>query len=84
MAAKPPPDRGNDPRRKPQPLNMVRGGAVCDPKEKGGHLVRGSNQPAVCMPTPGMDPRPRWRQAGKVGGKARHSLHYLQHRKPGE
>jgi hypothetical protein len=79
------PDRGGDPKRQAaMPLNIVRGGGVCDPKEKGGHILRGSNQPAVCMPTPGPDPRPRYRQAGKIGGKARHSTHYLQHRKSGE
>lgn len=80
-----PPDRGNDPRRQPvQPLNQVRGGGICDPGAKGGHIMKGSYAPAVCMPTPGLDPRPRWRQAGKVGGKSRHSQHYLQHRKGGK
>jgi hypothetical protein len=91
----PPPDRANHPGRQvgppmwnvaagSMPLNVVRGGAVCDPKEKGGHIVRGSMHAAVCMPTPGGDPRPRYREAGKIGGKARHSVHYLQHRAPGE
>lgn len=79
-----PPDRGKDPKRRPQPLNIVRGGGICDPKEKGGHVMKGSNQAAVCMPTPGADARPRWRQAGKVGGSSRHSTHAMQHRKGGK
>ena len=81
-----PKDRANDPARKPsQPLNFVRGGAVCNPQEKGGHVMKGSGQPAVCMPTAGGDPRPRYRQAGKaVTPPSRHSVHFLQHRKGGE
>jgi hypothetical protein len=76
-----PPDRAKDSRRQPpQPLNMVRGGAICDPQQKGAHLMKGSGQAAICMPTPGIDQRPRWRQAGKLGGKSRHSLHFKQHR----
>jgi hypothetical protein len=93
--SKPPPDRAEEPNRKvgpnpsswtegAMPLNIVRGGGVCEPSQHGGHILRGSMQPAVCMPTPGPDPRPRYRQAGKIGGKARHSTHFLQHRKPGE
>lgn len=80
-----PPDRGNDPKRKPtQPLNVVRGGGICQSGEKGAHIMKGSNAPAVCMPTPGLDPRPRWRQAGKpVTPPSRHSQHFLQHRKGG-
>ena len=67
------------------PLNFVRGGGVCDPMEKGGHILRGSGQPAVCLPTPGPDPRPRYRQAGvHRTPRARHSTAYLQRRKPGE
>jgi hypothetical protein len=89
----PPPDRAGSPNRRPpmwnvqgdkMPLNVVRGGGVCDPKETGGHIIRGSGSAALCMPTPGPDPRPRYREAGKIGGKARHSTHYLQHRKPGQ
>jgi len=76
-----PPDRGGHPNRQAMPLNMVRGGGVCNPGEKGAHVLKGSGQPAVCMPTPGPDPRPRYRQAGKIGGKARHSTQWAQHRK---
>jgi hypothetical protein len=79
----PPPDRGKDPKRRPQPLNLVRGGGICDPGEKAGHVMKGSYKPAVCMPTAGSDPRPRWRQAGKMGQKSRHTLHHTQHRKGG-
>ena len=78
-----PPDRGNDPSRKPSmPLNMVRGGTVCDPKDQGhgGHLVKGSGKAAICMPTPGADSRPRWGAAGEVRGKSRHSQQFKQHR----
>ena len=67
------------------PLNFVRGGGLCDPGEKGGHIIRGSLHPAVCTPTPGPDPRSRYRQAGLYRTpKARHSTAYLQKRKPGE
>lgn len=67
------------------PLNFVRGGGLCDPKEKGGHIIRGSLMPAVCLPTPGPDPRARYRQAGvSRTPRARHSTAYLQKRKPGE
>lgn len=83
-----PPNRANHPGRQvgapghaaPQPLNMVRGGSVCDPQEQGGHLMKGSGSAAICMATPGVDQRPRWRQAGKIGGKSRHSTHFEQHR----
>jgi hypothetical protein len=63
---------------------MVRGGGICNPQEKGAHLMKGSGQAAMCMPTPGPDPRPRWRQAGKIGGRSRHSTHALQHRQGGK
>lgn len=46
------------------PIKYVRGGAICDPKEKGAKLIRGTGNPAVCRPTPGPDPRPRYRAAG--------------------
>jgi len=79
--ALPPPDRGGDSKRQVQPLNFVRGGAVCQAGEKGGHLLKGTNAPAVCMPTVGSDTRARWRAAGRVNPiKARHSIQYLQHR----
>jgi hypothetical protein len=81
--AKPPRDRAKDKNR--QPLNVVRGGAVCDPGEKGGHVMKGSYHAAVCMPTLGTDPRPRYREAGRpVTPPSRHSLHFLQHRKGGK
>jgi hypothetical protein len=81
-----PPDRGNDEKRRPaQPLNVVRGGAVCDPGQKGGHVMKGSMAPAVCMPTVGTDTRPRYRQAGEpVTPPSRHSVHWAQHRKGGK
>ena len=64
---------------------MVRGGAVCDPGQKGGHILKGTGQPAVCMPTAGPDQRPRYRQAGKpTAPPSRHSVHFLQHRKGGK
>lgn len=67
------------------PLNIVRGGAVCDPGEKGGHVMRGSLHAAVCLPTPGPDTRPRYREAGvHRTARSRHSIAYLQKRKPGE
>ena len=91
---KPPPDRGNHPARQVgrnsvdpanPPLKMVRGGAVCNPNDQGGHLIKGSGSAAVCMPTMSQDPRPRYREAGKpVTPPSRHSVHFLQHRKGGE
>jgi hypothetical protein len=67
--SKPPPDRGRDKNRQPeQAVNMVRGGAVCDTASvgKGAHLIRGmEHHVAVCLPTPGPDPRGRWRAAGQ-------------------
>jgi hypothetical protein len=86
MSSKPPPDRGKDPKRQPaQPLNVVRGGSVCDPGQKGGHIMKGSMKAAVCMPTVGSDPRPRYREAGKpVTPPSRHSVQWAQHRKGGK
>jgi hypothetical protein len=87
---KPPPDRGGHPGRQvgrdaPQPLSVVRGGAICEPNERGGHVMKGSMHAAVCMPTVGADPRPRYREAGKaVTPHSRHSTHALQHRKGGK
>lgn len=49
---------------KKKAIKYVRGGAICDPDEKGARLIRGSGQPAVCRTTPGKDPRPRYRVAG--------------------
>src|SRR5215467_1328119 len=85
LMAKPPPDRGKDPKRQAQPLNIVRGGAVCDPGQKGGHILKGSGQPAVCMPTGGTHPRPSDHEAGKgVTPPSRHRVHSAKHRKGGK
>lgn len=46
-------------------IRYVRGGSICDPGEKGARLIRGTGAPAVCRTTPGPDPRPRWRVAGR-------------------
>ena len=46
-------------------IRYVRGGSICDPDEKGAHLIRGSGSPASCRATPGKDTRPRWRVAGR-------------------
>ncbi len=46
-------------------IQYVRGGSICSPGDKNAHLIRGSGAPAVCRTTPGKDPRPRWRVAGK-------------------
>ena len=46
-------------------IKQVRGGSICKPGEGGAHLIRGTRQPAICRTTPGIDPRPRWRVAGK-------------------
>ena len=48
-----------------QGVKYVRGGAICDPKDKSSKLIRGSGSPAICKSTPGKDPRPRYRAAGK-------------------
>ena len=61
-------------RNKPKPskdsdddkaIRYVRGGSICNPDEEGAHLIRGSGSPANCRTTPGGDPRPRWRVAGR-------------------
>jgi hypothetical protein len=53
-------------------LDMVRGGSICDATSESGHLVKGSNKPAICVTTPPKnpkgDPRPRWRVAGEPAG----------------
>jgi hypothetical protein len=92
--AKPPPDRANHPARQvgsnfvnpaDPPLKVVRGGAVCDPDQGGGHIMKGSLSAAVCMPTVGKDPRPRYREAGQpVTPPSRHSVQWAQHRKGGK
>ena len=46
--------------------------------------MKGSLHAAVCMPTVGLDPRPRYREAGKsVTKPSRHSTQWAQHRKGG-
>lgn len=92
--AKGPPDRGKAPARQVgrntvdpnnMPLKNVRGGSVCDPGDRGGHLIKGSMSAAVCMPTMGKDPRPRYREAGQpVTPPSRHSTQWAQHRKGGK
>ena len=51
-------------------VRIVRGGGICGKGDMApGHdpaMVRGSMQIAQCRPTPGPDPRPRWRVAGKM------------------
>lgn len=93
MAGKPPPDRAKHPARQvgsnfvtpgDMPLKSVRGGAVCDPDDRGGHIMKGSLNAAVCMPTMGKDPRPRYREAGQpVTPPSRHSTQWAQHRTGG-
>ena len=74
------PDRGGDKSR--QPLNVVRGGSVCQPGGPGGHVLRGTMSPAVCMPTVGADTRPRWRDVANLNAHrvSRHSTAWAQHR----
>ena len=48
-------------------VRVVRGGGICAKGDKPA-LVRGSMQSAMCVSTPGKDPRPRWRVAGKARG----------------
>lgn len=77
-----PGDRSKDPKRQVQPLNIVRGGSVCQQGEKGAHIVAGSNHAAVCMPTVGVDTRPRWKDASNLNAHpiSRHSVSWAQHR----
>lgn len=83
-----PPDRAHDPRRQPskpsQPLNVVRGGSVCDPNSKGAHILQGSMSPAICFNSPfSEDNRPRWRPPTAIThlhAHARHSLSWWEHR----
>lgn len=94
MAGKPPPDRAKHPARQvgsnfvnpnDMPLKQVRGGSVCDPDQHGGHIMKGSLNAAVCMPTLGKDPRPRYREAGQpVTPPSRHSTQWAQHRVGGK
>ena len=76
------PDRGADKNRQSQPLNVVRGGAVCSAGGEGAHVLQGSYTPAVCVPTVGKDTRSRWRDPNhlNVHHVSRHSTHAQQHR----
>jgi hypothetical protein len=49
-------------------FKVVRGGGICDPKDRTPSMIRGSNAIAQCVTTPGPDPRPRYRAAGKSRG----------------
>jgi hypothetical protein len=46
-------------------VRLVRGGSICQP---GGPpaMIKGSLQGAMCVNTPGRDPRPRYRVIGKA------------------
>jgi hypothetical protein len=46
-------------------VKVVRGGGICQMGEKTA-LVRGTMRSAMCVSTPGADPRPRWRVAGTL------------------
>ena len=67
-----------------QPLNLVRGGSVCQSGGSGAHVLQGSMTPAVCMPTPGPDDRSRWRNPYTMERELhhvnRHSVAWAQHR----
>jgi hypothetical protein len=67
MASKPLPRRAKPaaPEEDEEGIKLVRGGGICAASDKAAHLIRGSMQPAVCRATPGLDPRPRWRVAGR-------------------
>lgn len=75
-------DTADDPKRKAQPLNVVRGGSVCSPGGEGAHVLRGTYSPAVCMPTVGPDPRSRWRDPATMHNHRvnRHSVQAMQSR----
>lgn len=47
-------------------VKIVRGGAICNPGDKTAAMIRGSLQGAMCVSTPGKDPRPRYRVIGKA------------------
>lgn len=58
-------DKAKPSKESTEAIRYVRGGSICDPDEKGAHLIRGSGSPATCRATPGKDTRPRWRVAGR-------------------
>jgi len=47
-------------------VRLVRGGSICNPGDKTPTMIKGSMQGAMCVSTPGKDPRPRYRVVGKV------------------
>jgi len=49
-------------------VRLVRGGAICNPGDKSPAMIKGSFQGAMCVNTPGADPRPRYRVIGKTAG----------------
>lgn len=49
-------------------FRVVRGGAICNPQDRTPTMIRGTMQAAQCLTTPGKDPRPRYRVAGKARG----------------
>ena len=49
-------------------VKLVRGGGICSMGDKSPALIKGSLQGAMCVATPGPDPRPRYRVIGKATG----------------
>lgn len=49
-------------------VRVVRGGAICQPGDKTPTMIKGTMNIAMCLSTPGPDPRPRYRAAGKARG----------------
>lgn len=47
-------------------VRLVRGGSICNPGDKAPAMMKGSMQSAMCVSTPGADPRPRYRVVGKL------------------
>jgi hypothetical protein len=47
-------------------VKLVRGGGICSQSDKSPKLIKGSMKSAMCVPTPGTDPRPRYRAVGEM------------------
>lgn len=47
-------------------VRLVRGGGICSQGDKSPKLIKGSMKSAMCVPTPGADPRPRYRAVGEL------------------